>query len=114
MREVNEKFQLVPPHIHHRNSAERAIQTIKEDFIAVLSSTHKEFPLHIWCRLLPQASLTLNLLRQSCMDPKLSGYAKLYGEFNYDAMPLAPPGTQVIIDEKLTVRGTWSSHGVKG
>ena len=48
------------------------------------------------------------------MNPKLSGYVKLHGEFNYDATPLAPPGTQVIIHEKPTVRGTWASHRVKG
>ena len=48
------------------------------------------------------------------MNPKLSGYAQLHGEFNYNATPLAPPDTQVIIHEKPTVRGTWASHGVKG
>ena len=39
---------------------------------------------------------------------------QLHGEFNYDATPLAPPGTQVIIHKNTTVRGTWASHGVKG
>ena len=34
--------------------------------------------------------------------------------FGWDPLPLAPPGTQVIIHEKPTVRGTWASHGVKG
>ena len=48
------------------------------------------------------------------MNPKLSGYAQLHGEFNYNATPLSPPGTQVIIHENPTVRGTWASHGVKG
>ena len=62
MREVNEKIQLVLPHINRRNSAERSIRTIKENFIAVISSTHKYFPLHLWCRLLPHAILTINLL----------------------------------------------------
>ena len=47
------------------------------------------------------------------MNPKLSGYAQLHGEFNYDATPLALPGTQIIIHEKPTVRGMWASHGVK-
>ena len=75
MREVIEQFQLVPPHIHRRNSAERAIRTFKEHFIAGLSSTHKEFPFHLWCKLTPHAIITLNLLRQSCMNPKISGYA---------------------------------------
>ena len=114
MREVNEKFQLVPPYIHQRNSAEQAIRTFKEHFISGLSSTHKDFLLHLWCRLIPHAILTLNLLRQSCMNPKLSRYAQLHGKFKYNATPLAPPGTQVIIHEKPTVRGAWAPHGVKG
>ena len=48
------------------------------------------------------------------MNPKLSGYAQLHVQFNYDATPLALPGTQVIINKKPTVRGTWAYHGVKG
>ena len=48
------------------------------------------------------------------MNPKLSGYAQLHGGSNYTAAPLALPGTQVIIHEKPTVRGTWAAHGVKG
>ena len=48
------------------------------------------------------------------MNPKFSGYAQLHGYFNYNATPLAPSGTQVIIHEKPTVRGMWVPHGVKG
>ena len=114
MREVNEQFQLVPPHIHRRNSEERSIRIFKEHFIAGLSSTRKDFPLHIWCQLIPHTILALNLLRQSRMNPKLSGYAQLHREFNYNTTPIAPPGTQVVIHEKPTVKGTWESHGVKG
>eukprot|EP00804_Cyclotella_cryptica_P007750 CCRYP_001365-RA/>CCRYP_001365-RA protein AED:0.30 eAED:0.30 QI:0/0/0/1/1/1/2/0/421 len=32
-------FQLVPPHVHHRNAAERAIRTFKDHFLAVLADT---------------------------------------------------------------------------
>ena len=110
---MNEKFQLVPPHIHRRNSAERAIRTFKEHFISGLSSTHKDLPLHLWFQLIPHAILTLKLLRQLRMNPKLSGYAQLHGEFNYDATPLSPPGTQFIIHENPTVRVTWESYGLK-
>ena len=108
------KFQLVPPHIHCRNSAEQAIRTFKEHLMAGLSSTHKDFPLHLWCWIIPHASLTLKLPRQSRMNPKLSMYAQLHEELNNNTTPLAPPGTQVIINEKPTARGTWASHGVKG
>jgi hypothetical protein len=47
-------FQLVPPHLHRRNTAERTIQTFKNHFIAGLSSTGKNFPMHLWDRLLFQ------------------------------------------------------------
>ena len=105
---------LVLPHIHRRNLAERSIRTFKEHFISGLASNHKNFPLHLWCQLLLHTSLTLNLLRKSRMNQRLSGYSQLHREFNYNTTPLAPPGTQVIIHEKPTVRGTWASHGVKG
>jgi hypothetical protein len=58
-------FQLVSPDNHRRNAAERAIRTFKNHFIAGLCSTEKNFPMHLWDRLLPQAILTLNLLRGS-------------------------------------------------
>ena len=49
MTEVNDTFQLVPPHIHHINSTEQAIRTFREHVIAGLASTHKDFPLNLWC-----------------------------------------------------------------
>ena len=49
MEEENETYQLVPPHLHRRNAAERSIQTFKNHFIAIMVSTHKDFPLHLWC-----------------------------------------------------------------
>jgi hypothetical protein len=55
-------YQVVPPHCHRRNAAERAIRTFKEHFVAGLSSVDPSFPLHLWDRLLPQAEITLNLL----------------------------------------------------
>jgi hypothetical protein len=56
-------YQLVPPHFHRRNAAERAIRTFKEHFVAGLSSVDPAFPLHLWDRLLTQAEITMNLLR---------------------------------------------------
>jgi hypothetical protein len=53
-------YQLVPPHFHRRNAAERAIQTFKQHFVAGLSSVDPASPLHLWDKLLPQAEITLN------------------------------------------------------
>ena len=55
-------YQLVPPHSHRRNLAERAIQTFKNHFKAGLASVNPNFPLSEWDRLIPQANITLNLL----------------------------------------------------
>jgi hypothetical protein len=68
-------YQLVPPHCHRRNAAERAIRTFKEHFVAGLSSVDPSFPMHLWDRLLPQAEITLNLLRTSRLHPHLSAAA---------------------------------------
>jgi hypothetical protein len=65
MKKNEVDYQLVPPHIHRRNSSERAISSWKNHFIAGLSSTDKQFPMHLWCRLIPQCTLTLNLPHQS-------------------------------------------------
>ena len=50
------KFQLVPPHDHRRNAAEKAVQIFKDHFVAVLCGTDDTFPMKLWCQLLlPQA-----------------------------------------------------------
>ena len=108
------EYQLMPPHIHQRNSAERTIQTFKNHFIAGLASSDPNFPISNWCHLLPQAELKLNLLRPSRLNPKLSAYAQLEGAFDFHRTPLAPPGTCVIVHEKPTQPRTWSPHGIDG
>jgi len=65
-------YQLVPPHLHCHNAAELAICMFNNHFIAGLCSTNKNFPFHLWDKLLLQAKLTLNLLHGSCINPKLS------------------------------------------
>jgi hypothetical protein len=94
------EFQLVPTHCHHRNAAERAIPTFKEQFVAGLSSVDPTFPLHLWDRLLPQAEITLNLLRTSRLHPQLSAAAHFHGRVDYNKIAFAPPGCKIIAHEK--------------
>jgi hypothetical protein len=107
-------YQLVPPHIHRRNAAERAIRTFKNHFIAGLSSVDKAFPLRLWDRLIPQAEATLNMMRTSRTNPKISAYEAIGGKFDFNKTPLAPPGCKVIIHEKPGQRASWDQHGVPG
>ena len=41
-------YQLVPPDDHRRNPSERAIQTFKNHFLAILAGTDPDFPMHLW------------------------------------------------------------------
>jgi hypothetical protein len=84
------QYQLIPPHDHRCNIAEKAIQVFKAHFISILCGADKTFPLHLWDRLLGQAEHTLNMLRTSRMTPLVSAYAYLWDEHNYNANPFAP------------------------
>jgi hypothetical protein len=57
-------YQLALSHTHRRKNAERTIQTFKNHFIAGQCSVDPNFPLKLWEKLLPQATITLNLNNQ--------------------------------------------------
>jgi hypothetical protein len=105
-------YQLAPPHIHRRNNAERAIQRLKNQVIAGLCSVDPTFPLKLWDKLLPQATITLNLLQKSIINPLMSAYAQLNGHFDFNRTPLPPPGTRIIAHEKPDQRESWDPHGL--
>jgi hypothetical protein len=48
----NMTYQLIPPHDHRRNKAEKAVQTFKDHFVAILCGANKSFPLNLWDLLL--------------------------------------------------------------
>ena len=111
LRKSTIDFQLVPPGSHRRNAAERAIQTFKDHFIAGLCSTDPNFPIALWDKLLPQAQHSLNLLRTSRINRQLSAYAQIWGQFDFNRTPFAPPGTRAITHDKPHLRGSWAPHG---
>ena len=114
MRNAGVAFQFVLPHLHRTNAAKRAIATYKDHLIAVLRSCNPSFPMHLWYRFIPQSTLTLNLLRQSRINPHLSAEAQLNGAFDFNRTPLAPPGTKVLVFEAPGFCPTWAPHGVTG
>ena len=114
MAKQKTSFQLVPPHTHRANAAERAIQTFKSHFTAGLASVDPEFPVTEWDRLLDQAFITLNLLRTARVNPKLSAHTYLFGNFDFNSTPLAPPGTKVVTHINVDNRPTWGARGKEG
>jgi hypothetical protein len=87
-------FQLVPPYSHRQNLSERAIRSFKDHLIAGLCSTKKSFPMHLLDRLLPHVFITFNLLRTSRINTKLSAATHIFGHYNFNRAPMAPPGNK--------------------
>ena len=112
--ETNENItvQLAPARCHRRNAAERAIRKLKNHFITGLCTAHKNFPLNKWDSLLSQAVITLILLRTSRLNPKLSSHDLLNGPYDFNATPMAPPGSKILVHKKPALRGTWAAHAV--
>jgi len=107
-------LELVPPGQHRRNRAERAIRTFKNHFISILAGVDPSFPANLWSDLLPQAELTINLLRESTCNPRMSAWEELNGAFDFNSTPLAPPGMRITVHEKSTHRASWAKHGKTG
>lgn len=58
--------------------------------------------------------MTLNMLCSSQLNPKLSAYTQVFGEFNYSATPILPPGTKIIAHHPPEDRATWDPNGENG
>jgi hypothetical protein len=106
------KLQLVEPHNHRVNVAERTIQTFKDAFIAALATTDSKFPLQLWDRLTPQIQDTLNLMQASRINLTKSAYEILNGPYDWNRYPLAPLGCKAIVYKDGNSRGLWVSRGI--
>jgi Reverse transcriptase (RNA-dependent DNA polymerase) len=106
----NTNFQLAPPHNHRTNAAERAIRTAKNHLKAGWWSMDDQFPMYLWDKTIPHAELTLNLLRSSRMNPKLSAWEQLNGRYDFNRLPIAPPGIKVLAHAKTNTRASWATN----
>ncbi len=100
--------------MHRCNQAERTIQTFKDHFFAILAGVDSTFPLYLWDLILPQAELTLNLLRQSALNPSMSAWEFFQGPFDFNKTPLGPVGCCVLIHAKPATRCMWDFCAKEG
>jgi hypothetical protein len=54
------------------------------------------------------------MLRTSRINPKLSAATHIYGQYDFNRAPIAPPGTRIIAHETPSRRRTWAPHGQDG
>jgi hypothetical protein len=60
-----------------------------------------------------QSNAMLNMMRPCCLNPLLSAHKALEGTFLFDAMPMTPLGTEVLIHQKPSRCKTWGYHATK-
>ena len=99
--------------MHCCNTEEKAISTFKDHFKAILQGVDKTFPVHLWDHHLPQSESTLNMLLQMNIAPTISAYAYMYGQHNYNKIPLTSMGCAVMA-HKPNTRITWDYHAING
>jgi hypothetical protein len=107
-------YRVAPPHIHHRNNSEYAIQTFKNHFITGLCPVDPSFPLKSWDKFLPQATI----LSISCANHVLT-HACPPMPNSMDIMistgpPWRPPGSRIIAHEKPDQWASWDPREVDG
>jgi hypothetical protein len=108
------EYELILPGNHRQNQAKQAIQTFKAHFISILAGVNDQFPLSLWCYLLEPTELTLNLLRQSNVAPKILAFAHVHGHHNYMKKPFAPLGCAIHSHFKPDDRRSWDARANAG
>ena len=112
LRQQDILVQLVPPSNHRTLPAEKAIRTFKNHLNGCLNTTSNLYPLKMVKFLLPHCLKTLNMLRPSKINSKISAYEGFTGTpYDYNAHPFYPPGCRAIILDDPNIRGSFANHG---
>ena len=111
--EQQTKIQYTPFDMHQSNPAKRAIQTWKSCMKSTLASLLPRFPIGYWCRLLAQIDLSVNIVRPCRINPRLSAWAAMEGEYHFSATPIAPPGSKMLMHENPGRRQTFGYNAKK-
>ena len=107
-------YQLIPKVKHSRNSSEKEIQTWKYPFLSGMASTHPNFTLPQWCKPVEKGNITLNLLLPYRINPKLSAYAQVFGNFDYQKTSLSPPGMKLLAHVLPIDHRSFYPHAING
>ena len=86
--------------MHRQNSSELAIRTCKNHYIEVFSTTNKYLPISEWDHQVLQYPITMNLQRNSRVNPSILACTYLYEPYTFNKSPMAPSGTRVVLHDK--------------
>ena len=84
----------------------------KNRFIGALGTMDSNFHVRLWDKLAPQVHDSINLLRQSRINPKHSAYEALKGPYDWNQDPMALPGTKAIIYDDSDLSASLAPRGL--
>ena len=87
---------------------------MENQFIANLYTCHHSFLITEWDHRIPQCDITFNHLRSLRCQTKLPYHAYLFGNSNFNCIPLGVPGTMVLPHKTLQQYHTFAPHGIEG
>ncbi len=90
------------------------IRHFKNQFLSILAGVNAVFLPYLWDLLLPQAKLTVNLLRQATINPKISTWEYFNGLFDFNKTPSATVGCRVLIHAKSAMCQSWDYRAKHG
>ena len=99
--------------MHQSNPAEQLTQKYKSCIKPTVTSLPLTFPIAYLCRLIPQVDFSVNVVRKCRQNPLLSAWAKMEGEYHFDATSVAPPGSEILMHENTNRRKTFGLNAKK-
>ncbi len=100
--------------MHQRNKAKWMIRHFKNHFLSIIAGVDAAFSPYLWDLLSPQAKLTVNLLHQATINPKISNWEYFNGPFDFNKTSLAIVGCRVIIHTKPIMQRSWDYRAKQG
>ena len=105
--------QYTPPDMHRTNTAERSLQNYKSFIKSTIALLPPMFPIALWCKLLPQIDLSINIVRNCRQNPLLSAWAAIEGKYHFESTPIAPAGSEMLMHENPGSRRTFGYNTKK-
>ena len=100
IKSINNKnltYQVASPGDHRLLLVERSFQTFQNYFISILYSVNRTFPANQWDQLIKQTVKTLNMVCRSQVNPQLSIYQQIWGNFDFNRTPMGIPGCKAMV-----------------
>ena len=107
-------YQLVPPNVHQRNIADKAIRIFKADCISVLDGVYPNFPKLMSDNLLVQTELTINLIWLATLNPSMSAWEYFNDAFDFTATTLGTIGCKLIMHTTKNKLESWDHREREG